>query len=128
MKKTLKELTKAELVEQLEFAKGLKTKPISEMTLKKYGLSRADIDFIFLVQTPSGDRICPICEKPPKFFVVDHDHVKALKKMPAAIKRQYVRGVACSNCNYRWLFNQMTLRKARNVVTDLERYERAKGK
>jgi PHP family Zn ribbon phosphoesterase len=92
----------------------------SKATLKKYGLTLADWQEIYSLQTG----ICPICKRPLLKPVVDHLHIRNWKKMKPEKRKQYVRGIPCNYCNRRRLSRGMTLEIARNIVEYLERFEK----
>lgn len=90
-------------------------------TLKKYGLSLAD--WLEMYHLQNG--LCPLCEKPLDVRIcVDHYHVRGFKNMLPEKKRLYVRGLLHWFCNRYYLGRSMTLKKARNVVAYLERFEK----
>lgn len=69
----------------------------SAATKTKYGLR--DIDWLALAANQKY--VCAVCKKLPPSgrLCIDHEHVKGYRKMPAAEKRKYVRGLLCSYCN-----------------------------
>lgn len=93
-------------------------------TLKKYGLTEQD--FMELFHKQGG--ICPICERPLSKPRIDHDHVKGWKKMPDEVRKKFVRGLLCFFCNKYYVGRSITIKRAKNVVTYLQRYEKRKPK
>lgn len=98
-----------------------KVKVPSKATLKKYGLSIKEWRNLLQLQ----GSVCFICEKvpPSNRLCIDHLHVKGFKKMKPEKRKQFVRGLICTHCNYRLVHKSMTLPKARNIVKYLERFE-----
>ncbi len=92
----------------------------SSATLKKYGLELNDWKEIIRLQ----GYLCPICLRPLIKPCVDHFHVRAWRKMKPEIRKRYVRGLTCVYCNRRLLAKGITLQRARNIVTYLERFEK----
>lgn len=92
----------------------------SASTLKKYGLTAE----AWLAIAESQGNVCAICKREPGSgrLNVDHEHVKAYKKMEVKEKPKYIRGLLCYICNFRVLTRGMTLEKARNAVIYLENY------
>lgn len=95
-------------------------KPPTAATLKKYGLT--PLDFADMALRQGG--VCYVCGKlpPSKRLCIDHHHAKGWKKMPPSQRRQYVRGLLCTFCNYRLVNKGMTLEKARRVVQYLQQF------
>ena len=93
----------------------------SKTTLKKYGLTGQD----YLLILKEQKYCCPICGNPlTKRTNIDHFHVRNWKKLPDEERKKYVRGVCCFFCNKYYLGKAITVKKAQNVVTYLERFER----
>ena len=96
-------------------------KPPRPQTLKKYGLTLED--WLELYNLQGG--LCPICgRKMEKTIVVDHFHAKGWKKMPPERRKLYVRGLTDWWCNKTFLGRGITVERARNVVTYLEKFEK----
>jgi len=96
----------------------------TDVTLKKYGLSRLEFKLILEGQ----NNVCPVCGKTPSTgrWNIDHLHRKGFKLMPPEKKRLLVRGVLCTFCNRFYLAKAMTIEKAKNIITYLEEFERRK--
>lgn len=97
-------------------------------TLKKYGLEEQQWIAMYLNQ---GGK-CACCgnpfwddEKNEKLrnTYVDHAHVKNYKKLPPQEKRKYVRGIICYQCNFKLLEKSNTLKRLKQGVAYLERFE-----
>lgn len=95
-------------------------RPPKPPTLKKYGLTEADW---FAILEAQGN-VCAICKKEPPSgrFCVDHEHVTRWKKLPPERRRQTIRGILCWTCNHYYVGRGITIQKAHNVVSYLERY------
>lgn len=91
----------------------------SKSTLKRYGLSLDE----WLAMANEQDNKCFICREEKEVLCVDHHHVKGWKKMKPQDRKKHVRGLLCIFCNLRLLPKGMSLKKARNIVRYLERYE-----
>lgn len=64
--------------------------------LKTYGITLAEYERILVAQGGT----CAVCHKPPKGVLhVDHEHVRGWKAMPPWMRRGYVRGLLCFQCN-----------------------------
>lgn len=88
-------------------------------TLRKYGIDEAEwLNFVAM-----SEWVCPICERRPNHWNVDHEHVPGWKKMPPDQRKRYVRGVICAHCNWRIIHSNLTARMARNVAVYLTAYE-----
>lgn len=89
-------------------------------TLAKYGLDEPAWRALGAVQ---GWR-CPVCQRrPPEVrLVIDHEHVKGYRQMPAAERRLYVRGLLCVRCNYRFVPQGVTGEIAQRIATYLDGY------
>lgn len=96
----------------------------SSATLKKYGLS----DAVWCSMALSQGQACAICRKLPKTgrLCIDHEHVKGWKKMKDEQRVNYVRGLLCWVCNHYYCGRGITVDKAKNLVSYLEEYQRAK--
>lgn len=89
-------------------------------TLRKYGLTLEDFNELYTLQ---GGK-CAICEKPfTKTICIDHNHVRNWKHMTPENRKRHVRGLLCFFCNKYYVGRSITVRKARNVVTYLEKHE-----
>lgn len=88
-------------------------------TLAKYGITLEE----WWAFIPDG--VCPVCDRRPQSgrFVVDHEHVRGWKAMPAEQRKLYVRGVLCVTCNHYILTRYGTPLKHRNAARYLEAYE-----
>lgn len=97
------------------------TKPPSAATLRKYGLTAEE--WLAILEAQGG--VCAICERVPKSgrWVTDHRHRPGWRKLPAIVRRRYVRGVICAFCNSHVVGRFVTLAKARNAVKYLESFE-----
>jgi hypothetical protein len=98
----------------------IEVKPPKVQTLKRYGITQEE--WLALLKEQGG--VCPICKKVPENgrLVTDHEHVRGFKKMPTCSRKTYVRGVCCLRCNLMYLPVGITIEKAKNIVTYLERY------
>lgn len=69
--------------------------------------------------------LCYICGKlpPSRRLFIDHEHVKGWKRMAPAERKNFVRGLLCSTCNYRILHKHATLAKLTRAVKYLEEYD-----
>lgn len=95
----------------------------SPPTLKKYGLALNDWKEIVCQQ---GYR-CPICTHVlDKTTNIDHYHIKNWKKLPADIRKLFVRGVTCWYCNKNYLAKGITLERSQNVTAYLMKFEKRK--
>jgi hypothetical protein len=90
-------------------------------TLRRYGLTLEDWRRIATAQRG----VCFVCRQLPKSerLHIDHEHVKDWKKMPPEKRKKHVRGLLCFRCNTTYVGRSITVERARNVVTYLERYE-----
>lgn len=97
----------------------------SKATLAKYGLSLAEWQALAEGQ---GHR-CYVCQKVPEKgrLCIDHEHVKGWKKLSAANRKMYVRGLLCWFCNHYYVSRSITPAKASRVVEYLNRYEAGKA-
>lgn len=95
-------------------------------TLKRYGLSARR--WLKILKRQGG--VCAVCKKLPKNgrLCTDHEHVKGWKKMPPEERRKYVRGMLCFFCNHYYVGRSITVQKAENVLSYLQRYEKRKNK
>lgn len=68
--------------------------------------------------------VCYICEKlpPSRRLFIDHEHVRGFKRLPAEQRKNFVRGLVCSTCNYRILHKHATLAKLTRAVLYLQEY------
>lgn len=96
----------------------------SEVTLKKYGLSKTE--WLDMAREQGG--ACFVCEKVPTTgrLVIDHEHQKGWKKMPPEQRKKAVRGILCWYCNHAYVGRAITAKKSRRVTLYLERYEAKK--
>lgn len=92
----------------------------TQKTLDKYGISRQEFYEILKAQ----DNVCPICEKSPSTgrWVIDHEHVRNWKSLPAEKRRLYIRGILCWFCNSVYLGRAITIKKSQNVTRYLKSY------
>lgn len=90
-------------------------------TLRRYGLSMTEYTDMAAAQ----GYVCYICEKlpPSRRLFVDHEHVRGFKKLPGAERKNFVRGLLCSACNYRILHKHATKAKLVRAVKYLEAYD-----
>lgn len=101
-------------------------------TLAKYGGTPEK--WQALLEEQGG--VCGVCGKVPSpskrdgkiRLVIDHEHVRGWKKMPAEQRWTYVRGLVCWFDNHYYLGRGLTLAKARGVVRFLERYEERRAR
>lgn len=127
----------------------------SKETLSVYGLTEEEWELHVTFSDPEHfNPICPICLRSfdPKWkqqSIIDHEHVKGwnahtraiitmtdgkkvkgkkVRVMPPEERKKYVRGIICWLCNKNILTREVTLEKARRVVTYLEKYESRKAK
>lgn len=97
----------------------------TEMTLKKYGLTR--LEYLEIVQRQGF--VCPVCKnKLEKQVNIDHLHVPNWKKFPAHIRKLYVRGVTDWWCNKSYLGKGITVDRAYNMTIYLQEFELRKPK
>lgn len=70
------------------------------------------------------DYVCFVCRKLPPSgrLCVDHQHVKGWSRMPSSDRKNFVRGLLCSYCNFRLLPKGVTLEKSRRVTEYLQRF------
>lgn len=92
----------------------------SESTLKKYGLSAEE----WRAMADAQNDACYVCLKTPTTgrLCIDHEHVKGWKSLSPDKRKLFVRGLLCWVCNHYYLGRGITVDKARNVVSYLERY------
>ena len=92
----------------------------SATTLKKYGLT-AD-DWQALAEKQAG--ACFVCQKVPSSgrLCVDHEHVRAYKKLPPEVRKLYVRGLLCFFCNLHYCGRAITVKKSLRVTEYLQAY------
>lgn len=96
----------------------------SEKTLKKFGLSQDEWQALYY----KFDGKCHICKRSleGKHANVDHEHVRGWKKMPPNKRKQFVRGLACFQCNRLLLQKSVTIKKLKAATAYLEEYEKSK--
>jgi hypothetical protein len=96
----------------------------SAATLKRYGLT---VDSWRALGDEQG-WCCYVCEKEPSTgrLVIDHEHVKGWKHMPAEERVKHVRGMLCFFCNHYYVGRSINVRKARRVMEYLMRHEARK--
>lgn len=89
-------------------------------TLKKYGLTVED--WQALLDAQGG--VCGACGREPKThrLVIDHDHVRGWKDMPAERRKLFVRGLLCWTCNHYRLARGATVENLRGAAEYLARY------
>jgi len=89
-------------------------------TLRKYGMT---VDEWVGIAAAQGN-VCAICRRVPQSgrLCVDHQHVRGWKRMGAADRRRYVRGVICFLCNGKCVNKWMTVERAQAVAAYLIRY------
>lgn len=89
-------------------------------TLKKYGLSEAE----WRVMADEQGEACSVCKQKPMKgrLCIDHEHVKAWKKMPAEQRKLYVRGLLCFRCNTTFVGRGVTIERSESVTLYLRRY------
>jgi hypothetical protein len=97
----------------------VEVKPPSAQTLRKYGLSVDDWIAIWDAQ----GRVCPICGKTSTRMAIDHEHFPKFKKLPADVKRFFIRGILCWQDNYYRVGKGATILKLENAVKYLRNYE-----
>jgi hypothetical protein len=66
---------------------------------------------------------CAACNREVDRLVIDHEHVRGWKTMPADQRRRYVRGLLCIRCNWRFLPIGLTGEIARRIHVYLSAYE-----
>lgn len=111
--------TGAALLDQHAADLGIKVP--TQATLKKYGLT--SLDWLIMLEEQSW--ICPIMGVTPSTgrFVIDHEHVTGWAKMPPEERKQYVRGLVSWYANHAYLGRGISIERAANVVSFLQRYE-----
>lgn len=73
--------------------------------VKRYGMSLED----WWALANKQSRVCVICRRAPKGqLVVDHEHVPGWRRYPPEVRRQFVRGLLCFRCNWRFMAKGMT--------------------
>jgi hypothetical protein len=93
----------------------------TEATVRKYGLSLLEWRRMLLQQ----GNVCAVCRKEPPsgLLTIDHEHVKGWKKMPAELRRVFVRGLVCWQDNRFFLARGMTPERADAIAQYLRAYE-----
>ena len=93
-------------------------------TLRKYGLTREDWQFI--LDRQGG--VCGGCGRVPGSgkFNIDHEHVRKWKEMPPEQRKQYVRGLLCWTCNSFTLAKGAKPAHLRMAADYLESYQQRK--
>jgi hypothetical protein len=90
-------------------------------TLKKFGITLNEWKEIVSSQ---GYR-CPICTNVlEKRTNIDHFHVRHWTKMKSENRKLYIRGVVDWFCNRYYLGRAINIKRARNMVTYLESFEK----
>jgi hypothetical protein len=99
--------------------------PPTPGTLARYGLSLDE--WRALLDAQGG--VCGVCGMEPvqHRLVIDHEHVRGWKIMPAHRRKLYVRGLTCWWCNKTYLGRGLTIAKAEGVVRYLKRYAERRG-
>ena len=92
-------------------------------TLRKYGLTEHD----FRMRVIHQGGVCAICGQVPTRWVVDHEHKRGWKRMPAEKRVRYVRGLLCWRCNYFFMAKGITVERAQNVVRYLQEFKERLG-
>jgi len=100
----------------------MEIRPPRQETLDKYGLSMEEWKALWESQ---GKR-CPICGKFPKTgspceFNIDHKHFPRFHQMAPELRKKFVRGILCQWCNRSYMAKAMTIAKAHNIITYLQR-------
>ncbi len=94
----------------------------ADSTLKKYGLTFGEwMDFY-----NQQHGACAICHSPFKLghrVNVDHVHVKGWNRMAPELRKQYVRGLLCYQCNKFAAMRGMTSTKAWNLWMYMRAFE-----
>lgn len=94
----------------------------TKITLKKYGLDEKD--WVRMYNKYGGRCHCCLCIPPSGKYYIDHEHLSGYKKLSDRERKSAVRGLLCFHCNRRLLQRgNDNLRKIRNAVSYLERYE-----
>jgi hypothetical protein len=95
--------------------------PPTQPTLKKYGLTVETWQAIL----DSQGGTCGACHRVPKTqrLVIDHEHVRGWKAMPASERVKYVRGLLDWFCNAHLLVRGASVEKLRGAADYLERYQ-----
>lgn|SRR5574341_88869 len=98
----------------------------SKATLKKYGLDELTYKWLLDEQ---GHK-CPICKKVPSTgrFYIDHYHQKYYFKLPAKLRRLYIRGLLCYFCNRFFVAKGISIEKAENIVVYLKAFDARRPK
>lgn len=93
----------------------------TQATLKKYGLDA--LDWLTMLEEQSW--VCPIMGTTPSTgrFVIDHEHVPGWKDMPPEQRKLYVRGLVSWYANHAYLGRGISVERAANVLSFLQRYE-----
>lgn len=91
----------------------------SARVMEKYG-----VDIAWWRERISAQKgLCPICNGTRERMVIDHEHAKGWKKMPAEKRRAYVRGIVCWFCNLYYLCRGMTVQRAVNTVEYMREFQ-----
>lgn len=56
-------------------------------------------------------------------YVVDHEHRRGFRRLPASERAKYVRGILCRYCNKQFLPRGMTIDIASSVLEYLRQYK-----
>lgn len=93
----------------------------TQATLRKYGLTA--LDWLTMLEEQSW--VCPIMGVTPSTgrFVIDHEHVKGWKNMRPEDRKKYVRGLVSWYANHAYLGRGISVERAANVLSFLQRYE-----
>jgi hypothetical protein len=93
----------------------------SAPTLKKYGLSLDDWQALASKQ----GRVCAVCKKLPKSgrLCIDHFHVPKWKHLAPEVRKTFVRGLCCYQCNHALLRRGMTPERLRAAATYQEVFQ-----
>jgi|SRR5712664_1255905 len=91
-----------------------------------YGLTEQDYQQLLDQQ---GGR-CAICGSKPKTrrLSTDHEHRKNYKHFSPVIKKQYIRGLLCMQCNYFELWRGTSIAKKKAAILYLQKYEARREK
>jgi hypothetical protein len=91
----------------------------TKATLARYGITADEWRAMYASQNGR----CAACARAVDKLVVDHEHVRGWKQMPADRRRLYVRGLLCIRCNWRFLPVGLTGAIAGRIATYLAAYE-----
>lgn len=94
-------------------------KPPSLATLRRYGITAHE----WLTFVKGQGWKCPICQKRPRLWNVDHHHVAGWKHKAPVERARYVRGVLCAHCNWKLVHSNIDSATVGRIADYLRAYE-----